>query len=77
MKQQSTERLVGFAQLFLSCVFLLGYFVVLAMFLLGYVKTAPEWRDALIALLGVITGSIGTIMAFWFSRGRPATVEPQ
>ncbi|MGH8235413.1 MAG: hypothetical protein ACREXP_00135 [Steroidobacteraceae bacterium] len=71
MKNQPTERLVGFAQILLSTLFLGGYFAVMAAFLLGYVRTSPEWRDALIALLGVITGAVGTIMSFWFSRARP------
>jgi hypothetical protein len=68
---QPTERLVGFAQIAISVLFLLGYFAVLGAFLLGYIKTPPEWRDALIALLGVITGAVGTVMSFWFARSRP------
>jgi hypothetical protein len=71
MIDQPTERLVGFAQIAISVLFLVGYFGVLAAFLLGWIKTPATWRDALIALLGVITGSVGTIMSFWFSRGRP------
>ena len=70
MMEQSVEKLVGFAQVLLSVLFLLAYFAVLGAFMLGWVKTPAEWRDALIALLGVITGSVGTIMAFWFSRAR-------
>jgi hypothetical protein len=70
--KQPTERLIGFAQIFISVLFLVGYFSVLGAFLLGWIKTPPEWRDALIALLGVITGAVGTIMAFWFNRSRPA-----
>lgn len=68
---QPTERLVGFAQILLSLLFLGGFFVVLAMFLLGYVKTSTDWKDAVIALLGVITGSVTTVIAFWFNRSRP------
>lgn len=71
MINQPTERLVGFAQITISVLFLAGYFAVLGLFLLGLVKTSPEWRDALIALLGVITGAVGTVMSFWFSRSRP------
>jgi hypothetical protein len=68
---QPTERLIGFAQIALSALFLAGYFAVLSAFLFGWIKTPPEWRDALTALLGVITGSVGTIITFWFSRSRP------
>lgn len=71
ISSQPTERLVGFAQIVISVLFLCGYFAVLSLFLLGYIKTPPEWRDALIALLGVITGAVGTIMSFWFARSRP------
>lgn len=69
--KQPTERLVGFAQIVISVLFLVGYFAVLGAFLLGYIKTPEEWKDALVALLGVITGAVGTIMGFWFSRSRP------
>ena len=65
-----TSRIISFAQIALSVVFLIGYFGVLAAFLLGYVKTPPEWSQALTALLGVITGSVLTIVGFWFSRSR-------
>lgn len=63
-------RLVAYAQIALSVMFLGGYFAVLGLFLLGLVKTDPQWKDALIALLGVITGAVGVIMAFWFNRSR-------
>lgn len=71
LEKQSTERLVGFAQVALSALFLAGYFVVLFSVLSGWIKTPPEWKDVLVALLGVITGSVGTIVSFWFARSRP------
>jgi hypothetical protein len=72
LTRQPTERLIGFAQIFLSVVFLVGYFVLLGIFLLGLIRTPAEWKDALTALLGVLTAGVGTIMGFWFSRSRPA-----
>jgi uncharacterized membrane protein YccC len=65
-------RIISYAQIGLSVLFLAGYFAVLVVFLMGYVKTPPEWKEALIALLGVITGSVLTIVGFWFSRSREA-----
>jgi len=65
-----TPRLISAAQIGLSVIFLAGYFGVLATFLLGYIKTPAEWKEPLIALLGVITGSVLTIVGFWFSRSR-------
>lgn len=65
-----TSRIISIAQIALSAVFLIGYFAVLILFVLGYIKTPTEWKEALIALLGVITGGIGVILSFWFSRSR-------
>lgn len=63
-------KFVAVAQILLSVVFIVGYFFVLALFILGYIQTPPTWKDALTALLGVITGSLGTIVGYWFSRQR-------
>ena len=71
----NTPKLIATAQLILSGVFLGGYFAVLVMFLLGYIHTPVEWKDALIALLGVITGGVGVILSFWFSRSRATPGE--
>jgi uncharacterized membrane protein YccC len=71
-----TPRIISYAQIGLSVLFLAGYFAVLVVFLMGYVKTPPEWKEALIALLGVITGSVLTIVGFWFSRSRESATNP-
>lgn len=63
-------RLIALAQVFLSLLFLVGYFVVLIKFLRGDIHTPDNWKDTLGTLLGVITGSVTTIIAFWFSRSR-------
>ena len=68
------NRLVAAAQVGLSLLFIGGYFLVLSAFLLGWIKTPKEWEQALTALLGVITGSLTTIVAFWFSRSREKDV---
>lgn len=68
-----TSRLISAAQIILSIIFLVGYFGVLATFLLGYIKTPETWKEPLIALLGVITGSVLTIVGFWFSRSRESS----
>lgn len=70
-----TARIVSYAQIGLSALFLAGYFVVLTLFIAGHIRTPPEWKEALIALLGVITGGIGTILSFWFQRTRQS--EPK
>lgn len=70
-----TSRVIAYAQIGLSVLFLAGYFAVLVVFLMGFVRTPPEWKEALIALLGVITGSVLTIVGFWFSRSRESGKE--
>ena len=67
----SLARTAARAQIALSIVFIGGYFAVLVMFLLGYIRTPPTWKDALTALLGVITGGVLTILSYWFARQRP------
>lgn len=65
-----TPRVISIAQVGLSALFLAGYFAVLVLFVTGHIKTPPEWKEALIALLGVITAGVGHILSFWFSRSR-------
>lgn len=68
---QPTERLIGFAQVVMSVVFVTGYFGVLGLFLLGYVKAPVEWKDVLTALISLLTAGVLLILQFWFSRSRP------
>lgn len=68
-------HLIATAQVLLSALYITGYFVMLALFLLGYVRTPLEWKEVLIALIGALTAGVGTILAFWFSRTRER-VEP-
>lgn len=70
-----THRTAAAAQISISVIFLVGYFAVIFTFLLGYVRADLGWKEAIIALLGVITGSVGTIIAFWFSRQRHTVSE--
>lgn len=65
-----TGRVVATAQIALSVLFIVGYFWVLSAFLYGWIKTPKEWESVITALLGVITGSLGTIVMFWFNRSR-------
>lgn len=67
-----TAKETAWAQILLSFAFIGGYFAVLTIFLLGYARVQTEYKEALIALLGVITGGVGTVLAFWFSRQRHA-----
>lgn len=65
-----THRATAYFQVMLSVVFIVGYFYVLNLFLFGSVRVPGEYHDMMIALLGVLTGALGLIMNFWFSRQR-------
>ena len=67
------ERIIAFAQIFLSAVFIGGYFLLMYQFLNGNVQVPLDYKDMFTALLGVLTAGAGTILAFWFQRSRPTT----
>ncbi len=69
-----THRATAYFQVALSIVFIIGYFFVLNQFLFGRVRVPGEYHDMMIALLGILTGSVSGIIQFWFSRQR--TSEP-
>lgn len=63
-------HLIATAQVVLSAVYIGGYFLMLGLVLMGYIRTPVEWKDVLIALLGVLTAGVGMILSFWFQRQR-------
>lgn len=65
-----TDKGIAYAQVTLSVVFLVGYFVVLSDFIHGRIAVPIEWKDTLGALLSVLTAMVLQIGNFWFSRSR-------
>lgn len=70
---QMTHRETAYAQVILTLAYFIGYFITLHAFIDGRVRTPPEWRDTLGALLGVLTTGIPLILAYWFQRQRQST----
>jgi hypothetical protein len=66
------QKLLAYAQITLSALFIVGYFTILIMFLTGNVTVSLEWKDTIAALFGVVTAGVGVILAYWFARQRPA-----
>lgn len=66
----SDKVIVTAAQLFLSVAFISGYFLVLTMFMLGHAAIPVDYKEAFIGILGVCTGSVVSIVSFWFARTR-------
>lgn len=72
-----THRGTAWAQIALSIIFIVAYFGVLVLFLLGYVKVPPDWKDVLQTLLAVLTSGVITILSYWFARQRQSTPDAQ
>ena len=65
-----TDRAIAIAQVLISVLFLVGYFSLLGMFVLGMAKVDPEYKDIVNSLLSVLTAGVGGILYFWFQRSR-------
>lgn len=74
----NTDRMTTLAQIGLSVLFLLGYFLVLILFMLGYARIPQDYKEAFAGLLSLMTGGGLTVLYFWFQRSRVAggTADP-
>lgn len=61
------------AQFAMSILFTVGYFIVVILILLGYMRVAPDGREAFTGLIGVLTTTEVIIIGYWFSRQRQTT----
>jgi hypothetical protein len=64
------DKIVAATQIGLALVFILGYFAVVYAFMFGYVLVPTEYKEAFVALLGVITASVVQIISYFFARQR-------
>lgn len=65
-----TDKSIAVAQILISVLFLVGYFFLLGMFVLGLAKVDPDYKDIVNSLLSVLTAGVGGILYFWFQRSR-------
>lgn len=68
-----SDREMAYCQVALGAVFILGYFGVVAGFMLGYVKVPQDYKEAFIALISVVTASVVQLMSYFFARQRAST----
>ena len=68
-----THRETGYAQILLTLVFVVGYFVTLRDFVHGNIRVPIEWKDTLQALIALLTGGVMLILNYWFARQRMST----
>lgn len=72
-----THRHAAVAQIGLSVLFIGGYFWLIFLFVEGHVKTPDGWKEALMALIGVLTAGVVQILGYWFSRQRASVAGPE
>lgn len=70
---QTRVLLVMTAQVALSSVFIIGYFLLVREFMKGNVHVPVDFKEAFIALIGVLTAGVGQILSYWFQRQREQT----
>ncbi len=65
------------SQILLTILFVGGYLWMVREFMTGAVKVDPTLKDVFVALIGVITGSVATVMNFWFSSSRSSQAKDE
>ena len=68
------DHLIATAQIWLSALFLTGYFIVIILFMLGYANIPTDYKEAFSGLLSLMTGGGLTVLYFWFQRSRGAGI---
>ncbi len=68
-----TDRGVACAQIGLAFAFVLGYFAVVTLFLLGVVHVPESYKEVFGALIVFCTAQLGQIISYFFSRQRVST----
>lgn len=64
-----SEHLIRlYGQIFISVVFIAGYFIVLVLVLFGSIKIQVDFKDMALALIGVLTANVGQIVTTWMRR---------
>jgi hypothetical protein len=64
------DKFTAWSQLFLSALFLTGYFVVIILFMMGFANIPTDYKEAFSGLLSLMTGGGLTVLYFWFQRTR-------
>lgn len=75
---RNLARATGIApQIWLSGLFIAGYFVLVALLLAKEIEIAESLRDVFQVLIGVTTASVATILNFWFGTSRSSQAKDE
>jgi len=69
-----TDKLMAWAQIGLSVLFVLGTFMILALYELGYAHISVDQQKSFDSDMNWLTGACLIIVYFWFSRQRTAGI---
>ena len=73
----SRQTISLLAQITLTILFVGGYLWMVKAFMTGAVKVDASLKDVFVALIGVITGSVATVLNFWFSSSRSSQAKDE
>jgi len=65
-----THSVVAIAQIAITLIYLIGYFLMLSALILGKIHTPFEWKEVLQSLVSVLTAGVLLVLNFWFARSR-------
>jgi hypothetical protein len=70
----ATDKLMAWAQIGLSVMFILGTFVIIGSYELGYAKFSVDQQKDFSSTMNWLTGACLIIIYFWFQRQRTAGI---
>lgn len=73
----NTKHISLLAQIILTVLFVGGYLWVMQRFMSGAVVVAPEMAELFKTLISILTGSVITIMNFWFMSSRSSQAKDE
>lgn len=65
------EHLIAYAQIALSVLYTIGFFLIIVLFMLGYADVPERFDNAFTGLMNLLTAAQLAIIYFWFQRTRP------
>lgn len=76
MPMHALDRYVALAQIWLSALYLVGMFVVIVLYELGFARMGKEQEESFRTFVSFLTAGGLVILYFWFQRARVTGVTP-
>ena len=66
----NSDRVISFAQISLSVLYTIGFFMVIVLFMLGYARVPEQFENAFTGLMNLLSAAQLAVIYFWFQRTR-------